>query len=187
MGDSPSLTSLSFPNFITCNGDFVIANNSALLNVSGFPLLQTTLYVNMTGAFTTVALPSLNNVTGDVHIHSSFNDFQCPIPQAESVVVNQGYSFVCASISSSASASSANTGQNSGNTAGGIVGGIFLLILIGIIWVSCGKKHTHRRYREEHHPTPVDHGNRILGESVNQMDSGMFKAMNGLADSTRIR
>jgi len=159
VGNSDGLTSLSFPSLAIINGSFNITNDLALLDIpSGFPLLNTVGSMNLTGPFTTVSLPSLNQVNGDVYIQSSSSEFVCPIPQLKSDVINHGYTFYCGSISSSGNADTGNTS----NTAGGIVGGIFLLILVAIIYSCCCRRNSQGRTNEVHNTGPLEHVNRAL-------------------------
>jgi len=174
VGDSASLTSLSFPKLTTINGPFTITNNSALLTLAGFPLLKTSGTINITGSFSTVSLPSLNGVFGDVYIRSSNGSFQCPIPQLMSDVVQGGYSFTCGNITSGFGG---NT-DNQSNHAGEIVGGIFLLILLAAIY-GCCRHNGHRRATEHRRrDSPLDHANRVFDKVHHGIVRGSQRGVN---------
>jgi hypothetical protein len=158
---SPGLTSLSFPYLTSISGSLTITNNPGLLDIVGFPALQTVGKIEITGSFTSVSFPNLDEINGDVIIQSSSNEFVCPISGFESEVVSQGYTFSCGSISGSPS--SENT-ANKSNDAGEIVGGIFLLILIAIIYGCCCRGKGQRGASRGRNATPVNRINRGLDE-----------------------
>jgi len=70
--DSPSLSSLSFPNLQGIGGGFLIANNTDLLSINGFPRLQVIVgAIDFTGTFTEVKLPELRDVRGGSNVQTS--------------------------------------------------------------------------------------------------------------------
>jgi hypothetical protein len=94
--NSPLITNANFPALTSCGGNLYFANNSALNNINGFPLLQTVGgNVDLTGDLNSVSLPSLNAVGGGVNIQSSSSSFLCPIPNDRTNGVIHGKGFVC--------------------------------------------------------------------------------------------
>jgi len=71
-----SLTNISFPLLKSIGGGLLIANNTDLLTIDGFPSLATTGAISMSGNFTTAVLPALTDVKGTFNAQSSGN-FSC--------------------------------------------------------------------------------------------------------------
>ena len=92
-----SLTTASFPQLKSIGGGFIIFNNSDLLNINGFPLLQNISGdVDLLGDFNNLSLPSLTYVGGGIDIQSSSSSFKCPFPSIRSNGVVHGQGFICA-------------------------------------------------------------------------------------------
>jgi hypothetical protein len=92
------LATVDFPSLEAIGGSLVIANNSALSDINGFPALASVGgNVDLTGDFDSVSLPALDRVGGGVNIQSSNPDFQCPssISSDRTNGVINGKGFVC--------------------------------------------------------------------------------------------
>jgi hypothetical protein len=91
--DSPDLTSLSFPALTQIGGGFLIANNTALKTISGFPKLKTIVgALDFAGTFGSVVLNSLTDVRGGSNVQTtSTNSSLCDeFNQAASAGVIKG-------------------------------------------------------------------------------------------------
>ncbi|KAI9729918.1 MAG: hypothetical protein M1818_008358 [Claussenomyces sp. TS43310] len=71
-----ALTNVSMPLLKTVAHSFQIANNSQLLNITGFPSLKTTGAVSLSGNYSQLELPALATVSGAFYAVSS-GDFDC--------------------------------------------------------------------------------------------------------------
>jgi hypothetical protein len=122
-----SLTNISFPLLTDVEGTFLIANNSALKDIDGFPRVETVGgSIDWTGSFDNASLPLVADVRGGVNVQSSSNVFVCPFPQIQSNGVVKGKGFVCTGKVSNptsgvnGSNQTANSGsQGSGNPSSG--------------------------------------------------------------------
>lgn len=73
--DSPSLASLEFPMLQTIGGGLLLANNTDLTAITGFPELTTINGdINFYGTFGAVALNSLSDVKGAASVYTSSNN-----------------------------------------------------------------------------------------------------------------
>jgi hypothetical protein len=152
-----SLTSISLPQLTTIAGDTFIANNSALSQINGFPLLS---YIgrniDWSGSFEDTFLPSLRHVGGGVNVQSSRN-FKCPFSNIQENGIQTGTGFVCTgNISNPASGISQeyvppdtgrvrNSSKPIGLIVGITIGGVAAaLILIWILtwWRKSGSMNT---------------------------------------------
>ncbi|KIW18370.1 hypothetical protein PV08_02658 [Exophiala spinifera] len=91
--DSPELSNLSFPSLTVIGGGFLIANNTALKAISGFPKLKTIVgALDFAGAFNSVSMPSLTDVRGGSNVQTtSTNTTICDLfNQAHSAGVIKG-------------------------------------------------------------------------------------------------
>ncbi|MCJ1308435.1 hypothetical protein MMC25_002088 [Agyrium rufum] len=116
------MTNLSMPKLTTLSGTdspFVIANNTKLETIDGFPKLQSVSGgVTVEGVFTNFSLPALANVQGAMNVQTS-EDFDCtPIYNYASDQVVQG-AVSCNSSDSSAAASGTTGGTLATNTGSG--------------------------------------------------------------------
>jgi hypothetical protein len=96
--DSPNLSNISMPQLKEVGGGFLIANNSALLSIDGFPKLQTIVgALDFAGDFNNASLPALKDVRGGLNIQTSSTTFDCtPFENDKSNSVVKG-TFTCAS------------------------------------------------------------------------------------------
>jgi len=70
--DSPDLATLSFPSLTEIGGGFLIANNTALKKIAGFPKLKTIVgALDFAGVFNSVAMPSLTDVRGGSNVQTT--------------------------------------------------------------------------------------------------------------------
>jgi len=70
--DSPDLSNLSFPSLTQIGGGFLIANNTNLKAISGFPKLKTIVgALDFAGVFGSVAMPSLTDVRGGSNVQTT--------------------------------------------------------------------------------------------------------------------
>ena len=92
----PALTSIEFPNLTTIGSNFVLTENPKLQVINGINSMAQ-IYGNLKilGNFSTLQLPNLTTIRGDVDIESSATDFVCPISSIKDQVTAQGHSFVC--------------------------------------------------------------------------------------------
>lgn len=78
--DSPNLSKISMPILQGIGGGFLIANNTNLLSISGFPELQVIVgAIDFTGTFTEVKLPALRDVRGGSNVQTSGTVNICPL------------------------------------------------------------------------------------------------------------
>jgi len=78
--DNGALTEISMPMLQEVDGGFVIANNSQLQTVTGFPKLSSVGgALDVTGVFSNISFSSLSDVRGDLNIQSSYKGFTCPL------------------------------------------------------------------------------------------------------------
>jgi len=69
--DSPELSNLSFPSLTQIGGGFLIANNTNVKAIAGFPKLKTIVgALDFAGTFSSVALPSLTDVRGGSNVQT---------------------------------------------------------------------------------------------------------------------
>jgi len=123
------LTNISFPILTAVAGGFTIANNTKLEAIDGFPELVTVGgAVRLRGNFTTVELPSLNDVKGAFDI-SSTSDISsvCTTFSAMSSSGGNGKiqgTFTCSGNNENANDVNSDGGSssNNGNSAGVIIG-----------------------------------------------------------------
>jgi hypothetical protein len=92
-----NLNSLEFPKLETVNGTFgfLIEGNPGLQNLSFPSLTFIGGDLNWIGAFDTISIPKLMNVTGAVNIQSSSSTFKCPIPELRTNGMVGGVGFIC--------------------------------------------------------------------------------------------
>jgi len=111
-----SLTNASMPLLQTVTGGLLIANNSNLLDISGFPKLQNTGAISVSGNYTTFGLPSLQNCKGSFNAQSSGN-FSCdPFQTSKNGGVIKG-SYTCSAKSNNVQASGV-TGSGTASATG---------------------------------------------------------------------
>lgn len=92
----PVLTSIEFPNLTTIGSNFVLTENPKLQIINGInAVAEISGNLKIIGNFSTLQLPKLATIGGDVDIESSAADFVCPIPALKGEVSAQGHSFVC--------------------------------------------------------------------------------------------
>jgi len=76
--DSPALTNISCPQIEEIGGAFLVANNTELKTIDGFPKLQVIVgALDFAGAFDTAELPALKDVRGGLNIQTSSSTFSC--------------------------------------------------------------------------------------------------------------
>jgi len=76
--DSPNLSNISMPKLTYIGAGFLIANNSNLKSIDGFPKLQTIVgALDFAGAFDNATLPALKDVRGGLNIQTSSSTFDC--------------------------------------------------------------------------------------------------------------
>lgn len=76
--DSPNLSNISCPLLKAVGGAFLIANNTDLLSVNGFPSLQVVVgALEMQGTFDNASMPGLKDVRGGLEVETSSNEFSC--------------------------------------------------------------------------------------------------------------
>ncbi|KIV79607.1 hypothetical protein PV11_07158 [Exophiala sideris] len=91
--DCGSLSNVSFPSLTQIGGGFLIANNTKLTAISGFPKLKTVVgAIDFAGSFGSVAMPSLTDVRGGSNVQTtSTNTTICDLfNQAHSAGVIKG-------------------------------------------------------------------------------------------------
>jgi hypothetical protein len=113
------LTKTSFPQLTEVGGTFLIANDTSLSVIGGFPNVQTVGgSIDWTGSFDNASLPSISDVRGGVNVQSSSPTFQCPFPQIRNNGVIKGKGFVCTGNVSNPSSGVNGTNQtaNAGST-----------------------------------------------------------------------
>jgi hypothetical protein len=72
------LTNASFPALTAIGGGFIIANNTALSQIGGFPLVESVGgAIDFVGNFSVADLPKLDLVKGGVDVESSASNFSC--------------------------------------------------------------------------------------------------------------
>ena len=90
--DSISLRNISFPQLVLVTRDIIIANNSALLEIDGFPRVSDIWgNIEWSGPFHRASLPSIKHVGGNVSVRSTSRDFRCSLSPG----VMNGTSFIC--------------------------------------------------------------------------------------------
>ncbi|KAL1903227.1 cell wall protein Ecm33 [Sporothrix stenoceras] len=125
------LTNITIPMLTTIGGGFLIANNTAMDKVTGFPKLKTVGgAVNMRGNFTDIELPALNDVkgafdivsTGD--ISSSCSTFKKLAPSSQGGGGQIQGKYTCDSNNAEANSDTnpTSTGSSSGSSATGSSG-----------------------------------------------------------------
>lgn len=73
--DSPNLSNVSFPSLTTIGGGFLIANNTNLKVISGFPKLKTIVgALDFAGTFNKVILTSIADVRGGSNVQTTSTD-----------------------------------------------------------------------------------------------------------------
>jgi len=76
--DSPDLSNISMPKLTTIGGGFLIANNTNLQTINGFPKLQTIVgALDWAGTFNNGSLPALKDVRGGLNIQTTSTTFDC--------------------------------------------------------------------------------------------------------------
>jgi hypothetical protein len=95
--DSPNLSNISMPKLIEVGAGFLIANNTNLLSIDGFPKLQTIVgALDFAGTFNNASLPALKDVRGGLNIQTSSTTFDCtPFENDKSNSIVKGV-FTCA-------------------------------------------------------------------------------------------
>ncbi|KAK4942104.1 cell wall protein Ecm33 [Elasticomyces elasticus] len=91
--DCGSLSNVSFPSLTQIGGGFLVANNTKLTAISGFPKLKTVVgAIDFAGSFGSVAMPSLTDVRGGSNVQTtSTNTTICDLfNQAHSAGVIKG-------------------------------------------------------------------------------------------------
>jgi len=115
------LTNMSFPRLTNIGGTFLIANNTGLSDISGFPKVDTIGgSIDWTGSFDNASLPSISDVRGGVNVQSSSQTFECPFSQIQNNGVVKGRGFVCTGKVANPSSGVNGTNQtaNSGGEGG---------------------------------------------------------------------
>ena len=91
------VSNVNFPSLTSIAGNLEFANNPDINSIDGFGQLASVGgNVDLTGTFSSVSLPNLNNVGGGVNIQSSNAGFACPIGADRTNGVIKGNGFVCA-------------------------------------------------------------------------------------------
>jgi hypothetical protein len=73
--DSPNLSNLSFPSLTTIGGGFLIANNTQLKTIAGFPRLRTIAgALDFAGTFCKVTLQGIGDVRGGSNVQTTCQD-----------------------------------------------------------------------------------------------------------------
>ncbi|RMZ81046.1 hypothetical protein DV738_g2486, partial [Chaetothyriales sp. CBS 135597] len=119
--DSPNLANLSFPELKTIGGGFVIANNSDLKSIIGFPKLATIVgALQLTGDFDAVSLPKLGDVRGGSTVSTtSTNETICDLfDAAASNGVIKGVN-KCDTSKAETSSSGSSSGSSASETSSG--------------------------------------------------------------------
>lgn len=113
--DSPSLRNVSMPKLTQVGAGFLIANNTNMRAINGFPKLQTVVgALDFAGTFDRASLPALKDVRGGLNIQTSSTTFDCtPFEEQKDASVIKGV-FTCA-----AKQSSPNTNPNAASSAAG--------------------------------------------------------------------
>jgi len=118
--DSPMLTNISLPSLQGVGGGFVIANNTALKSINGFPKLEVVVgALDLAGGFNNASLPGLKDVRGGANIQTTSSTFDCTAFQNDkSNSVIKG-SFTCekGEADSNSSPSGTSSGSSSSSTA----------------------------------------------------------------------
>ncbi|CAI8507578.1 hypothetical protein ACO0OL_000396 [Hanseniaspora opuntiae] len=113
------LTELSASNLKTLGGALVIANNSKLTNVTGFPSLTSIGgALDVIGPFDTFSIPKLNSIKGGADVESNKTNFSCDaLNKLEKSGKIQGNVYKCKAGSSSTTATlSSGTSTGSATT-----------------------------------------------------------------------
>ncbi|KAI1629452.1 hypothetical protein EDD37DRAFT_645210 [Exophiala viscosa] len=117
--DCGSLSNLSFPSLTEIGGGFLLANNSDLKAISGFPKLKTVVgAIDFAGTFGSVALPSLTDVRGGSNVQTtSTNTTICDLfNEAHSAGVIKGVN-TCITDKADPDTNASSTGGGSSSTA----------------------------------------------------------------------
>ncbi|KAI1616991.1 hypothetical protein EDD36DRAFT_430430 [Exophiala viscosa] len=117
--DCGSLSNLSFPSLTEIGGGFLLANNSDLKAISGFPKLKTVVgAIDFAGTFGSVALPSLTDVRGGSNVQTtSTNTTICDLfNEAHSAGVIKGVN-TCITNKADPDTNASSTGGGSSSTA----------------------------------------------------------------------
>jgi hypothetical protein len=113
-----SLSNLSFTTLTTIDGTFLIANDTSLDIINGFPNVATVGgSIDWTGSFDNASLPAISDVRGAVNVQSSSNSFTCPFPDIQNNGVVKGKGFVCTGKVSNPTTGTNGTNQTA-NTSG---------------------------------------------------------------------
>jgi len=76
--DSPDLSNISMPSLMGVGGGFLIANNTNLKTINGFPKLQVIVgALDFAGEFNNASLPALRDVRGGLNIQTTSSTFDC--------------------------------------------------------------------------------------------------------------
>lgn len=112
--DSPSLSDVEFPMLQTVGGGLLLANNSELSGINGFPELSTINGdINFYGTFSSVSFNSLQDVKGAASVYTSSNNATiCTLFQAAKKGQAIKGKLTCET-------SSSNTAGNGSSSSGG--------------------------------------------------------------------
>jgi len=76
--DCPNLSNISLPIITEIGGGLLVANNSQLKDIDGFPELQTIVgALDFSGTFDNATLPAIKDVRGGANIQTSSSSFSC--------------------------------------------------------------------------------------------------------------
>ena len=116
--DSPQLSSLEMPSLTTIGGGLLIANNTELKSITGFPKMKTIVGdINFYGTFDSVSFNSLSDVRGAAAVYtSSTNTTICDLfQQAKKGQAIKG-KLTCETSSSNTAGNGTSTGSGSSST-----------------------------------------------------------------------
>lgn len=124
--ENTGLTNFSFPALTKIAGDLTIANNTKLEEINGLPKLQSVFGgITLSGAFKSVSMPKLNQVTGSVTASttSTDKDFCAFFDNLNSDGDIAGSESCTFNDSSSSGGSGGSGSSGSGGSSGGSSGG----------------------------------------------------------------
>lgn len=144
---NPNLKNVTFPKLTSLGGALLIANNTALGEVSGFPVLKTVGgAIKLRGSFTKVEFPALNDVKGAFDI-SSTGDIQSSCDNFKKLAKQGGGgqiqgTFSCTSHNENANedtgtgTSGSGSGDKKDDAASGVVLNTALLGLAAVVGIA---------------------------------------------------
>jgi len=116
--DSPNLSNISMPKLLGVGGGFLIANNTNLKSINGFPKLQVIVgALDFAGEFNNASLPALHDVRGGLNIQTTSSTFDCtPFNNDKSNSVVKGV-YNCQIGKSNPNTNPTATGSSSGSSS----------------------------------------------------------------------